>query len=99
MKNRATRTWSGSYLELTLKGRCISECSQSGSVDAEVAFWAPIVFLAKPNQGISPEAIRSELKECGAWDEKELEDTKQNERRIVWIAACDLKEQEKENSK
>jgi uncharacterized protein YegL len=93
--NKITRVWTGTYLSLTLTGRCIDQCSASGSVDADVAFWAPVVFLMNDNQGIMPESIRKELKEFGAWDEKELMGERENEQRIVWIAACDLKEETK----
>ena len=42
---------------------------------------------------ISPDMIRAHLQECGAWDDDELADDAANQRRIVWMAACDLREE------
>ena len=41
---------------------------------------------------IDPEALRKELRECGAWSDEELADHKQNLQRILWIAAGDIVE-------
>ena len=40
------------------------------------------------------EKLRRELKEFGAWDQEELADDDRNVIRMVWCAACDLKEEE-----
>jgi hypothetical protein len=39
---------------------------------------------------ISPETIQQELAEYGAWDKEELKDEKQNQARIIWIAAGNI---------
>ena len=41
---------------------------------------------------LNPETIRRELYEYGAWDDSELADDAENRERILWIAACDIKE-------
>jgi len=38
--------------------------------------------------------IRDELAEYGTWDAQELTDDDANRGRIVWIAGCDIKENE-----
>lgn len=41
---------------------------------------------------ISDEDLKAELREYGAWDEKELSNRQDNEERILWIAACNIDE-------
>lgn len=84
--------------ELRLPGQCVIDCSGSGSADAAVARWVPVV-LEQTLQDDFPNAptnekIRKELREYGAWDEDELSDSVQNFHRLVWIAACNIAEQE-----
>ncbi len=69
----------------------VSEMSHAGPCDADVARWAQITDLGEE---ATPEAIRAELKECGAWDEEELADDEANIRRILWIAAGNIREEE-----
>ncbi len=77
--------------ELRMSGEAAAACSHSGSCDDDVAHWAPLVaaqvekdnFPCKP----TPELIRAELKEYGAWDAAELADDAQNWQRLVWLAA------------
>jgi len=70
--------------------QCVCDCSAAGAVDEQVSFWAR--NLIRPSEA-TPEAIKKELKEYGAWDEIELQDDEKNWERIVWIAACNMKEQ------
>ena len=84
--------------ELRLPGQCVLDCSHSGPCDADVDLWVPKVRViiasdAFPNQP-TPDAIREELSEFGAWGEKELEDDNANLARIVWIAAGNIADEE-----
>jgi hypothetical protein len=80
--------------ELRLPGAAVLDCSHSGQCDADVAHWAPIVaaqveadaFTNKP----TPDKIRAELSEYGAWDAAELADDAANWLRLVWIAASNI---------
>jgi hypothetical protein len=40
-----------------------------------------------------PDDIRDALRPYGAWDAKELSDDRANERRFIWIAACNIAEE------
>jgi hypothetical protein len=88
--------------EFRLPGECVTDCSQQGANDDAVAYWAPKVaaqviaddFRNKP----TPDSIRAELKEYGAWDSYELEDDEANWQRIVWIAAHNIAEEESPDS-
>lgn len=48
---------------------------------------------AFPNRP-TPDKIRKELDEYGAWDEKELADDAENWERLVWLAAWNIYEDE-----
>ncbi len=82
--------------ELRLSGEAVCAIAHAGPCDADVAQYAPIVraqmeannFPNKP----TPEKIRAELKEYGAWDAEELADDDQNWLRLVWSAACNIAE-------
>lgn len=73
--------------EVTLPLQCVIDCSHQGKCDDDVKFW-----LKKLNLVIFPDDLRKELKEYGAWDEIELSDHESNLNRILWITACNLKE-------
>jgi len=44
--------------------------------------------------GPSVDRIRAELNECGVWDDAELSDDDANRERIVWLAGCNIVEEE-----
>ena len=82
--------------ELRLPGQCVLDCSHGGDCAGDVDYWVPKIraqveadgFLSGPTN----EKISLELAEYGAWDESELSDHDQNWRRIVWIAAYNIAE-------
>ena len=86
------------YFELRLLGACVIACNGSGDQSGNVEFWTPHVkmqvdrdaFKNAPND----ETIRKELKQYGAWDAKELQDSEMNWQRLVWIAACNINEED-----
>jgi len=85
--------------ELRIPGQAISDCSHQGQCDSDVAYWTPRIkaqseadaFENAPTQ----DSIRAELKECGAWDDDELADDEANWERLVWIACCNIADEEK----
>jgi hypothetical protein len=77
-----------------LPDECVRDCSSQGSVDESVAHWAKELRKTIHCSDIRPDPIRAELKEYGAWDEEELTDDEANWRRLIWIAACNIKEEE-----
>jgi len=76
--------------EIGLTPEAIRDCHHQGQCDADVEFWAD--KLPRPER-CTPEALRAELSEYGAWDKEELADDVQNWRRIVWIAAGNIQEE------
>lgn len=49
--------------------------------------------LDELNLTIEPHKVRDELKEYGAWTDEELSDDRENLIRIVWLAACQIKDE------
>ena len=89
--------------EMAMPTRAIKDLSASGSVDDAAKYWADkVVFNFQASD--DPEAIiifrateksiRQELREYGAWDGEELEDEAMNIQRLIWIAACNIAEED-----
>ena len=75
-------------LQLTLKQA--QSASHSGQCSDDVLALSKVPSIARQLAKIDPEVLRSELREYGAWDAKELADHDQNIQRILWIAAGDI---------
>ena len=85
---------SSGRIELQLTLSQAQSASHSGQCDADVLALSKVPSIARQLAKIDPEVLRSELREYGAWDAKELADHDQNIQRILWIAAGDIKEGE-----
>jgi hypothetical protein len=101
--NAETLYWASfNRFELRLPGSAVAGCAHPGQCDADVAYYAPIVraqmdadnFRNKP----TPDSIRAELAEYGAWDDAELADDDANWLRLVWCAACNVAESDDPDS-
>jgi len=57
--------------ELELPDDCVSECSHSGNCDDDVTRWANKIERPK---NLTAAKLAAELKEYGAWSNKELKD-------------------------
>ena len=83
-----TYAFLGNYVELDLTQEQAQSGSHQGRCDDDID--ALVLDLRDQLDKIDPDAIRKELKNYGAWDEKELSDNEQNLARIVWIACGDV---------
>ena len=74
-----------------LPGQCIEDCSGSGRVDDEVAYW---VNALKFDLGLPRERAIKFLSEYGAWELDELDgmDDFNLAEKVLWIFCGDLKE-------
>ena len=85
--------------ECRVSGQAVLDIAQSGQNDSAVAFHLP-GFLAQieldnfPNKPTSKK-VRDELSEYGAWEAEELEGDLTNLSRLLWIAACNIADEEK----
>jgi hypothetical protein len=76
--------------ELLIPGGAVVDCGASGAVDNAVAYWKG--EIQRPDK-CTPEKLRDELREYGAWDVKELADDDANWGRIIWIAANNISDE------
>ncbi len=68
----------------------VLSASHSGSCDMDVDALLQDEGIRKQFRSIKPSLITQELKEFGAWNDKELSDRLQNKKRLLWIASNDL---------
>jgi hypothetical protein len=80
--------------ELTMTMEQAESASHAGRCDEDVESLASEPEISAQLEGLDAEAVKAELKEYGAWDETELADHEQNLRRILWIAAGNITEEE-----
>lgn len=69
------------------------KASHAGRCDEDVETLVRNPRIASQLRHISPKDIRAELREYGAWSGAQLDDDEENKRRIVWIAACNIREE------
>lgn len=79
--------------ELAMTLRQVESVPQIGAADAAVAILALNGSLIEQLDTIGPDKLRDELRQWGAWDETELADDHANRERIIWIAACNIREE------
>lgn len=84
---------SGKHL-VSMPEECALDCSVPGqSADESVSHWlkdSRVVWYA------SEETLRHSLRGFGAWDDLETVDLCTIKSRVLWIAACDYREEEAE---
>ncbi len=85
-----TRTAYFDRFAIDMPQEAARDCSHSGACDEDVEHWADLV--TRPAE-CTPEALRAELREYGAWGSEELADDEANWRRIVWIAAGNINDE------
>jgi hypothetical protein len=83
-----SKTATFNRFEIDLPDEAVADCSHQGDCDGDVAYWEPHITIEA-----TPDQIRAELREYGAWDADELADDEANRRRIIWCAACNIKEE------
>jgi len=76
---------------IDLPGEAVSDMTGPGDAFPAAQYWADQLDLSH----IAPDDIAAELSEYGAWDAEELEDCGENEIRILWIAAGNIYDEER----
>lgn len=71
------------------KAQAATGCHQ-GHCDDDISVLRLVPPIARQLQELNPELVASELKEYGAWDDKELTNHEENLNRILWIACGDI---------
>lgn len=75
---------------LELPAEAVADMSGQGRADEAVEHWAG--RIQRPSE-VTPAKLKAELKEFGAWDAAELADDSENWRRILWIAAGNIRDE------
>jgi hypothetical protein len=78
-------------IELQMTMAQAESMSHSGSCDADVSANRQLPSIASQLSAIDPALLRAELREYG-WDAADLQDHEANLDIILWLAACDIKE-------
>lgn len=79
------------YISGQLPNQCVEDCSHSGACDSDVEHWVNKLHFAEALEPHRERAI-SYLREYGAWDDLETADMDTLAQRILWTAACDVRE-------
>jgi hypothetical protein len=75
---------------IEMSEQAVMDCSAIEQVSNTVAHWAD--RIDRPEE-CTPAALVAELRDYGAWEDAELvSDTENNWRRIVWLAARQIKD-------
>lgn len=84
--------WSSSSgrIELQMTLKQARGATHIGRCDGDVLALSMQPNIARQLKKIDPATLRSELKEYGAWDSRELADHDQNLQRLLWLAAGDI---------
>lgn len=90
----AARYWAffGNF-EIRLPGQAVADIARPGPCDEAVSYWSGRITNEWPDRA-TPDAIRDELRGYGAWDSDELADDAENWRRLIWLAAFAVSEDE-----
>ena len=84
--------------ELRIPGQAVLDIAQPGPADSAVDYWAGRINRYAWGEdhawAPTPARVREELREYGAWDDDDLLDDDENWHRIVWMAACNIAEDE-----
>lgn len=69
-----------------------SQPGKDASDDVDALLELP--YVAEQVAQWSADDLRRGLKVCGAWDDGELADHAENIRRAVWLAACNIRDEQ-----
>ena len=85
------------HFELGMTREEAESCSHSGDCMADVVELMKKPHIKKQLDELDPDKLRKELKEYGAWDNEELKDNEANKKRILWLAAGNITEEDDES--
>jgi hypothetical protein len=78
--------------EIEMTKKQALSAAHPGPCDNDVMALLRLPSIKRQLKRIPDSVLQEELREYGAWDEKQLSNRADNEERIVWIAAGDITE-------
>lgn len=93
---REKKWWSSSSgkIELWMFKEQADSVHHTGPCDEDVDLLAHTSNLMCQMAALDANVLREELSEYGCWDDDELKDNVANIQRLLWIAGCDIAEEE-----
>ena len=85
-------TSSSGQIELEMTAEQASSVSHPGRCDEDVEALLKVPAIADQIAEIDKDVLANVLSEYGAWDDEQLKDHDENIQRLVWIAGCDIDE-------
>ena len=82
-------------IEIKMTLEQAQSASHQGRCDEDVQHLLKVPEIAKQLRKISDADLIDALRGYGAWNIDELQNRDSNEARLIWIAACDIAEEEK----
>jgi hypothetical protein len=89
---------SSSHIELNITKAQARQGSHMGKCDADIADLCKVPAIKRQLDKLDPALVASELRDYGAWDEKELADHEANLGRLLWLACGGVNERLTEHS-
>jgi len=86
--------WTGfNIVDFDLPENAVIDCHHQGACDEDVAYWQKKLDLQ-----LDREDMIKELKEYGAWEEKELQalDNSSLEEKLIWLGAGNIQDQDED---
>lgn len=78
--------------EINLTTQDALSASHVGDCSLSVCRIVELSYVKTQLAAFSDQDLQAALKEAGAWDAGELQDREANERRALWMAACEIRE-------
>ncbi len=69
-----------------------TSCSHAGECIDDVRALLRVPAIQRQIAHLNVDDIKAELREYGAWSQEELEDEDANVERIMWVAACNIRD-------
>lgn len=92
--------WYGNYsIHSQMKLAQAESVSHSGQCDRDVLELMRVPAIARQLAKIDPATLAKELREYGAWDTEQLANHMDNLMRLVWLAGCDISEENAQKRK
>ncbi len=81
------------YFEIEMTRKQAESVSHSGDCENDVNILLQDKKIIRQLKKITDDKLIAELREYGAWEDEELQNRRDNEQRIIWIAGCNIIEE------
>jgi hypothetical protein len=86
------------HCEFRIPGQAVIDICKPGDNDDAVTLWLPKIERNCGGNAPTSEAVLRELIDSGGWTDSELEDNEQNWKRLVWMGAWNIFEDDEPDS-